>query len=178
MHGGHYYAHIRPTRSCDANETNFWSHITQNALNGYDNCDLNVLSKEGNWFQFDDENVYLVDKRSAVDGNYGSRCDVHSAYMLVYLRESDAESLMNYVDDLPEELLQKIQDVDEEERHLRRHYNSHFSSTSYGYGLDGTGYGYNDDRGGGTRYGLSNRTHIWDDTRGGDILGSDKFMNF
>ena len=70
---------------------------------------MNTLSKAGSWFQFDDESVNAVDRRHAVEGNYGSRCDVHSAYMLVYLREVDAERVMAAVEP-PEALVEKLQE--------------------------------------------------------------------
>lgn len=58
---------------------------------------MNKLSKDGCWFQFDDERVFPVDRRHAVEGSFGSPEDFHSAYMLVYLREKDADSLMGEV---------------------------------------------------------------------------------
>lgn len=100
MYGGHYYAHIRPSTSESARGTDggFWSRVSQSSADGRDDSFMNSLSKGGEWFQFDDESVNAIDRRHAVEGNYGSRCDVHSAYMLVYLREAEAGHIMGPVE--------------------------------------------------------------------------------
>ena len=76
VYGGHYYAFIRPTGK-DA----FWDGVF-----GKDK------STRGKWYKFDDENVFPADRREAVEMCYGeeSGAGFSSAYMLVYIRETEA----------------------------------------------------------------------------------------
>lgn len=77
VHGGHYFAYIRPFMS-------------------------NVPYQESPWFKFDDENVYKVADEEALQGNFGGsearKNNIYaksstSAYMLVYIRKSVADAI-------------------------------------------------------------------------------------
>lgn len=84
VHGGHYYAFIRPD-----------------------------LHEDGEWFKFDDERVTRESKEAAIEQQYGTDEDpmaqggtlqqrlnkVSNAYMLVYVRESDREMIRTTVSD-------------------------------------------------------------------------------
>eukprot|EP01102_Stenamoeba_stenopodia_P001343 TRINITY_DN1114_c0_g1_i2.p1 TRINITY_DN1114_c0_g1~~TRINITY_DN1114_c0_g1_i2.p1 ORF type:complete len:796 (+),score=163.76 TRINITY_DN1114_c0_g1_i2:1228-3615(+) len=102
VYGGHYYAFIRPTT-------------------------------DPQWLKFDDERVYKVTEKEAIDDNYGGeevfsyhfhgqiQKTVHkkfaNAYMLVYIRKSDAEELLAPVpeDVMPAHLKRRF----EEEKKLK-----------------------------------------------------------
>lgn len=82
MYGGHYFAYIRP--SVDE----FWQCIP---------LDSNPLPAGGKWFKFDDEIVSRAHRKEAVEMCYGrssddalARLSFSSAYMLVYIRETEA----------------------------------------------------------------------------------------
>ena len=95
VYGGHYYAYIRPSIG------DFWGNVSEvnrdvdAAINSESGL-RSDLGRGGEWFKFDDDFVSKVDRREAVEGSYGSagatflRRSYHSAYMLVYIRESDA----------------------------------------------------------------------------------------
>ena len=78
VYGGHYYAFIRPT-----GQDGFWDDIYTHGMK---------LSTSGKWYKFDDEHVFSVDRREAVEMCYGeeSGAGFSSAYMLVYIRESES----------------------------------------------------------------------------------------
>ncbi|KAK4757395.1 hypothetical protein SAY87_018696 [Trapa incisa] len=104
IHGGHYYAFIRPTLS-------------------------------DQWFKFDDERVTKEDSRKALEEQYGgvgetnpgyitllklAKCS--SAYMLVYIRESDKDKIICNVDekDIAEHLMIRLKKEQEEKEYKRR----------------------------------------------------------
>lgn len=109
VHGGHYYAFIRPTM-------------------------------EENWFKFDDERVTKAEAGEAIEANYGgvsdysytlggrSFSDNHkkysNAYMLVYVRQSDAPTLLAPLrsEEIPEDLVARFvnERKDEEARRKER----------------------------------------------------------
>lgn len=84
VHGGHYYAYIRP-----ANKHEYGKNPTNDG---------------GKWYMFNDENVYEVHKKDAVDlcfggrgggGGYGVSYEhMASAYMLVYVRVDSGTQVM------------------------------------------------------------------------------------
>jgi ubiquitin carboxyl-terminal hydrolase 7 len=73
---------------------------------------------DGNWCKFDDDVVSAVPKTAAIDQNYGGSEDDYmlnvrnctNAYMLVYVRESQMNTLLQDVgeDDIPSELNDKL----------------------------------------------------------------------
>jgi len=145
VYGGHYYSHIRPTKVNTEPGSGFWSGVTNSAKERAGIADyeqhMNTLSQGGDWFQFDDDDVTAVDRRHAVEGSFGSRCDIHSAYMLVYIRESEAEEVMAKVTP-PVALVEKLEQSYSEETSTERYgygFGSMFGRGSYGLG--GTGYG-------------------------------------
>ncbi|KAK9170833.1 Ubiquitin carboxyl-terminal hydrolase family protein [Cryptosporidium meleagridis] len=89
VHSGHYYAYIRPKPDSD-------------------------------WFRFDDEKVTLVSSSTAIEDNFGGheyevwdylgnpgsdipkRSKTHSAYILVYVREDQAQDLLS--EPIPQEV--------------------------------------------------------------------------
>ncbi|OII73582.1 uncharacterized protein cubi_03380 [Cryptosporidium ubiquitum] len=89
VHSGHYYAYIRPKPDSD-------------------------------WFKFDDEKVTLVSSSTAIEDNFGGyeyevwdylgnpdsdipkRSKTHSAYILVYVREDQAQDLLS--EPIPQEV--------------------------------------------------------------------------
>lgn len=84
MHGGHYYAYIRPSSG----------HMYGEEIN-QESSEKDVSSK---WYQFNDEKVFEVDKMEAVDNCFGQTDDrkglqfpnlSSSAYMLVYVRKAE-----------------------------------------------------------------------------------------
>ncbi len=107
LHGGHYYAYIRPSDSVD----------------------------NDNWVKFNDEYVSLVEHEEAIEGSCGgegvamdtpdplnfwpmNRClnsvggGCTSAYMLVYMRKTELPSVMaNFT--VPESLGRRLRDEDE-----------------------------------------------------------------
>lgn len=75
---------------------------------------------DGNWFKFDDDRVCATTRVEAIDYNFGGYKldDVHlyiktsnsSAYMLVYIRDSEIPTVLNDVleSDIPEEMVTKL----------------------------------------------------------------------
>ncbi len=116
LHGGHYYAYIRPSDSVDNSD---------------------------NWVKFNDEYVSLVDHEEAIEGSCGgegvamdtpdplnywpmSRCinsvggGCTSAYMLVYMRKTALPSIMaNF--SVPESLGRRLRDEDEAREKIIKH---------------------------------------------------------
>lgn len=105
--GGHYYAYIRPTT-----DTFQYSTLADpESLAG-------VAHKDRQWFKFNDETVSQVPQREAVDICYGRRFrdpnhlrGLSSAYMLVYIRETEAPEIMKPVtmEDIPRGLEERLQ---------------------------------------------------------------------
>lgn len=150
VNGGHYYAYIRP------NGCGFWdqnedsnSNSTARTLVGKnsiaesdlidpapDFSDNHHMNKEGEWFKFDDETVIEVTKEEAIDRCFGrlrgSQIGVSSAYMLVYIRKSEAVRTMKIVHptDIPRSLVSRLTSVnegkqaDEHEEMMKHHYMS------------------------------------------------------
>jgi hypothetical protein len=65
---------------------------------------------QGRWYKFDDEDVFPANRREAVDLCYGDRQTrgFSSAYMLVYIRESEAAEVMAGVE-IPSDLLERLE---------------------------------------------------------------------
>ena len=131
VHGGHYYAFVRPNPRTSGEGA-------------------------GEWFRFDDEKVTKEDERSATSDQFGED-DVNSgnspqnlalhntnnarfniagkhsnAYMLVYVRESDLDTVFSKVDreDIPEHLLVRFaQETEERERKAREKAEAHLYTT-------------------------------------------------
>ncbi|KAL5702532.1 ubiquitinyl hydrolase 1 [Ranunculus cassubicifolius] len=94
--GGHYYAYIRP----------------------------NLTDQ---WFKFDDDEVTKEDRKMAVEENYGGHTffgftKFSSAYMLVYIRDSDKDKILCDVDenDITEDLPMRLQKKKEEKMQKKR----------------------------------------------------------
>lgn len=92
--GGHYYAFIRsaPSETC----------------------------KWGSWLRFDDEIVHPVSQKEAVDENFGGGGGSFikrytSAYMLVYVLESQWSSMVGGLPIVPEHILSSNNDSDAED---------------------------------------------------------------
>jgi ubiquitin carboxyl-terminal hydrolase 7 len=141
VYGGHYYSHIRPMIVNTEPGSGFWNGVAQKVKERANIAEyeghMNTLSQGGDWVKFDDEDVIAGDRRHAVEGNYGSRCDVHSAYMLVYIKESEAEDIMtNVTPPLP--LIEKLEQSYAEEESIGR---NGYDFGRGSYGLSGTGYG-------------------------------------
>ena len=107
VHGGHYYAFIRPT-------------------------------PEEKWFKFDDDKVVHVNSKHAIEENYGGttgtpyRIDgklftnqykrVHSAYMLVYIREDQQHTMLGALseDDIPQHIKLRFEEEQREKEERRK----------------------------------------------------------
>jgi hypothetical protein len=76
--GGHYYAYIRPSNFFD------YALLEEGEVS-------KVNPRGGQWFKFDDETVLKVRPFEAINYCFGRPISsMSSAYMLVYIRESDA----------------------------------------------------------------------------------------
>ena len=78
---------------------------------------LEKAARKGQWFKFNDETVMKVPPREAINLCYGrdtkainSFWGVGSAYMLVYIRESDVARVMQPMrdSDIPKELIDRL----------------------------------------------------------------------
>lgn len=106
VNSGHYYAYIRPSLSFDYSEQSWnMGDFTGNA---------NMAARSGQWYKYDDEQVLKIKPRHAIESSFGcneaSVHNVHSAYMLVYIRESEAGEIMAPIseEDVPTELVERI----------------------------------------------------------------------
>jgi len=113
--GGHYYAYIRPS-----GENYDYGAQTWNLAEFKDNPEwVDKLARRGPWYKFDDEKVTRVAHKDAIDRAFGTNHNMQmlsgSAYMLVYIRESEAHNIMQHLgpDDIPASLKQRL---DREER--------------------------------------------------------------
>jgi mRNA-degrading endonuclease HigB of HigAB toxin-antitoxin module len=118
VHGGHYYAFIRPS------ESKFWSDGE-----GFANA------SGGQWFRFDDENVFKVPRQEAIDNCFGRDLNAttfrsfSSAYMLVYIRKGEATSIMKRVssESVPLALIERLKSeqdnkkIEEHEKMITEH---------------------------------------------------------
>jgi ubiquitin carboxyl-terminal hydrolase 7 len=119
VYGGHYYAFIRPTGAPD-----------------------------GQWFKFDDETVTKVEEKTAMNDNFGGDLSdqreresenpafrrfsitpqnrgivkTANAYMLVYVRQSEADDLLKPLEEgeIPECLLEQFKQEQEEKARRKR----------------------------------------------------------
>ena len=98
--GGHYYAYIRPS-----SQYNYGAPAESSAA-----------SSGGKWFEFNDETVIKVAREVATENTWGRRAgDGHflgigSAYMLVYIKETEALDVMPTISDqdIPSTLLDRL----------------------------------------------------------------------
>lgn len=108
VHGGHYYAFVKPRHDSDQ------------------------------WYKFDDSRVTKVDSKQAIEDNFGgvevynyqfqgkpqsiTRQKAANAYMLMYVQQSEARQILQEVDseDVSEELRMQIQREEEEETNKRQ----------------------------------------------------------
>jgi ubiquitin carboxyl-terminal hydrolase 7 len=106
IHGGHYYAFVRPSAT------------------------------DSKWYKFDDEKVTQVEEREAVQDNWGGPSvspygvsglqKLNSAYMLTYVRKSDAAEILRPIanDEVPAAVVDGIKEEDQlrvqEEANRRR----------------------------------------------------------
>jgi ubiquitin C-terminal hydrolase len=115
VNSGHYYAFIRPSR-----ENARYGHLSGSGPE--DDIEELQEGRGGAWFLFDDENVRRVHSRQAIEECYGQdqrsqgvqdRCShsFSSAYMLVYIREWEAETLMHHMrdTDIPRVILENVE---------------------------------------------------------------------
>jgi hypothetical protein len=139
--GGHYYAYIRPSDGYDYAEAakvnqsieKSNQNITLESMIEESNNDtINDISSKGKWYKFNDESVIRVRSCEAIENCFGSNprdrqfTGLGSAYMLVYIRESDASTVMKPLvdDDIPVHLKERLKyEVDvriQEERRQSR----------------------------------------------------------
>lgn len=111
VHGGHYYAFIRPS------ESKFWSE---------GECFTNVSG--GQWFKFDDETVLKVPPQEAIDKCFGRDVNAttfrsfSSAYMLVYIRKEEATRIMTRVssESIPLALVERLK-AEQDNKKIEEH---------------------------------------------------------
>ena len=115
--GGHYYAYIRPSKNF--NYSSLLNMLKDPAsaddLEGKENDGMEESDTQ--WFKFNDETVIQVEAREAIQHCYGRKrgdSDViklmSSAYMLVYIRISEAGKIMEEITmhDIPKDLLKRL----------------------------------------------------------------------
>lgn len=86
---------------------------------------------DGKWCKFDDDVVSGCTKQEAIDLNFGGNDDdigvkhCTNAYMLVYIRDSELPKVLQNVDesDIPEQLVERLQDESRQEAQRRRERN-------------------------------------------------------
>lgn len=86
---------------------------------------------DGKWCKFDDDVVSRCTKQEAIDHNFGGNDDdigvkhCTNAYMLVYIRDSELKNVLQNVDecDMPEQLVERIQEENRQEAQRRRERN-------------------------------------------------------
>jgi ubiquitin C-terminal hydrolase len=124
--GGHYYAYIRPSIgfSYDFSMTdvlNSWpkQEIQPSSSADEENTHISYrekVARDGRWFKFNDDCVNEVRESEAVNLSFGKSADqgrhsfvsISSAYMLVYLRENEAKSIMSEVI-IPPDLIHRLE---------------------------------------------------------------------
>lgn len=139
--GGHYYAYIRPSDGYDYSQASKVNqsielsnqNITLESMIGeYDTDTIADISSKGKWYKFNDESVIRVRSCEAIENCFGSNprdrqfIGLGSAYMLVYIRESDADDVMKPIvnDDIPAHLKERLKKeitrrIQEEKRQAR-----------------------------------------------------------
>ncbi|MBA0836046.1 hypothetical protein Goarm_008290, partial [Gossypium armourianum] len=133
VHGGHYYAYIRPTLSDQWYGSS--SEASQPML-----IALRVLYLQLAYarYKFDDERVTKEDMKKALEEQYGGEelpqtnpgfnntpfkfTKYSNAYMLVYIRESDKDKIICNVDekDIAEHLRERLKKEQEEKEHKKK----------------------------------------------------------
>lgn len=88
---------------------------------------------DGKWCKFDDDVVSRCTKQEAIENNYGGHDDdmnmtvkhCTNAYMLVYIRDSELKNVLQEVteDDIPKELIERLQEEKRLEQIRRRERN-------------------------------------------------------
>ena len=129
--GGHYYAYIRPSKNFNygslvkildkaAKSADDGSSTQQTEAEGELNQEVDDEEEEDDveWFKFNDETVIQVETREAIQHCYGRRKTpdfegprlMSSAYMLVYIRLSEAGKIMQEItiQDIPKGLLTRL----------------------------------------------------------------------
>ena len=135
--GGHYYAYIRPGAGAGYDKSSGGTGVgrfdyaeaarhgltasSSSTGNGHhEDKDIQTVlertARTGQWFKFNDEAVTKVPPKEAINLCYGVRSSdnfwggVGSAYMLVYIRESDAANVMQPLRDydIPRELTERL----------------------------------------------------------------------
>lgn len=94
-------------------------------------------SLKGCWFKFDDDKISFVQPADAIDSNFGNSNDVDewtksmqlNAYMLVYVRDSNADDVFEPVD--PIYITDELKHSVERDAELERSYKSNLSANVY-----------------------------------------------
>ncbi|KAH9610514.1 hypothetical protein KSS87_011420 [Heliosperma pusillum] len=140
VHGGHYYAYIRPTLSEQwVEEDRLALRVESGGIKmGMDGD--NQMEIEGmEAFKFDDERVTKEDMKRALDEQYGGEEELpqtnpgfnntpfkftkySNAYMLVYIRETDKDKILCNVDekDIAEHLRERLNREQEEKEFKKK----------------------------------------------------------
>lgn len=108
MEMGHYYNFVRP-----------FSELLENDLTNQ-KSEMDLIN-QAKWYKFDDEYVYEVDSRYAIESNYGAKNSHSSAYMLIYIRTSQIREIITPFKrvDFPlhvRQIVSKLQDTREMKR--------------------------------------------------------------
>lgn len=127
--GGHYYAYIRPytphnyqtvySKECSLTEQTLLQHGAADNNSNNNNNNNNNSNNRKQWYKFNDETVLEVEPREAVSHCYGRSAtdfnselfrSMSSAYMLVYMRVSQAPQIMRAINDhdIPKALMDRL----------------------------------------------------------------------
>lgn len=126
--GGHYYCYIRPSTGYSYQSRQDDSLQMDDVLNTWKRQEISlsdqskILSyrkksdRDGKWYKFNDEIVNEVREYEAVNHSFGKTQSakgsfglqaISSAYMLVYIREYEAKSIMEDVS-IPDDLIRRL----------------------------------------------------------------------
>ncbi|KAK9185454.1 hypothetical protein WN943_025810 [Citrus x changshan-huyou] len=138
VHGGHYYAFIRPTLSDQWYASSFKMSCSHALLLNLCVHLLSALNYKAR-YKFDDERVTKEDLKRALEEQYGGEEELpqtnpgfnntpfkftkySNAYMLVYIRESDKDKIICNVDeqDIAEHLRERLKKEQEEKEHKKK----------------------------------------------------------
>jgi ubiquitin carboxyl-terminal hydrolase 7 len=95
---------IAPTRDGKVNMFELFAVLTHAGLSGGHYSAFIRTSKEPTWYKFNDEKVTIEDSRTAIEGNYGNKRTAASAYLLIYIRQSEIERIFGAVTDIPDHI--------------------------------------------------------------------------
>jgi ubiquitin C-terminal hydrolase len=95
---------ITPTADGKSNVFELFAVLTHLGMVGGHYYAFIRTSKAPIWYKFNDEKVTVEEARTTIEGNYGDKAKAASAYLLIYIRQSEIDRIYAEMTDIPDHI--------------------------------------------------------------------------